>query len=265
MSDRDPVRMVEDETEGDSLRVDLQRASAHEVEYDVAAGAVAFEASLVGAPPPGLEASVPGGAAGGGVAAGKLALVVFGVVAAVGIGVALISTEPTAAQQPQREAAAQPLDVRPAVVPDPPRSAVAVPALEAEPEAEREAEPEAKPEVATDSGHRPARPKPKPKPVAKTKAPKPPPAVDRLRAEMEATDRARKALSSDPAKALKLAHQADRSFSDGLFAEQRAGIATLALFAMGSEKATTAGERYLRKHPRGTYADKVRARLSEKP
>ncbi|MBL4688972.1 MAG: hypothetical protein JKY37_30555 [Nannocystaceae bacterium] len=119
------------------------------------------------------------------------------------------------------------------------------------------------PTTPTDDTIRAARSKPKP--AAKPKAPKPAPAVDRLRAEMEATDRARKALSSNPARALKLAQQADRRFSDGLFAEQRAGIATLALFAMGSDNARAAGDRYLRKYPRGTYADKVRARLSEKP
>ncbi|MEM6990357.1 MAG: hypothetical protein AAF721_07670 [Myxococcota bacterium] len=268
MTDRDPIRLIDDEEAGEALSVDLARAVEHRVDYDVAAGVAAFEASLVGAPPAGVEASVST-AAGGSAAGGKIMLVVFGVVAAVGVGAVAISGESEAPPGRAARAEAPKDDPRPPLVPEPPSVETPEPAAIAVPTVLPSVETDTAPEPSESDAPPPDRPpkqrSTKAKPVAPKAAP-PEPAVDKLRAEMEATDRAAKALAGNPARALALAREADAAFEKGLFAEQRAGIKALALFGLGkTDAATKAAERYLRKYPKGTYADKVRARIDKKP
>lgn len=265
MSDREPIRMIDDDQEADALRVDLSRAAQHDVGYDVAAGVAAFEASLASAPA-GTEIAGSGGATGGGLGTGKLLLILVGVAAvggAVAVGVSNDEPAPIVAK-------AEPEDPRPAIVPEPLETApepeqpavVALPDPEplTEPDPDLHPDPDPAPDPAPKTP-KPKKAKPEPKPDAE-----PSPAIARHQAEMEATNRARKALASNPARALELAREADEEFAGGLFREQRDGIKALALLAMGKTDAgRKAGEAYLRKHPKGTYADKLRSKLEEKP
>jgi len=271
VSDREPIRMMEDDQEAEGLRVDLSRAAEHDVGYDVAAGVAAFEATLASAPA-GTEVAGSGGAAGGGLGTGKLLMILVGVAAvggAIAVGVGGSSDEPAPVV-----AKAEP-DPRPAIVPEPPAQEPAMPVqptVASDPEPEPDSKPA--PDLRSDPAPQPVAKDPKPakvKPTAKPKPkpapePEPSPAVDRHKAEMEATNRARKALASNPGQALELARKADKEFPGGLFGEQRDGIKALALLAMGkTESGRKAGEAYLRKHPKGTYADKLRSKLEEKP
>lgn len=268
MTDREPVRMIDDDREAELLRVDLSRAAEHDVGYDVAAGVAAFEASLASAPA-GTEVAGSGGATGGGLGTGKLLLILVGVAAvggAVAVGVSNDEPAPVVAT-------AEPEDPRPAIVPEPPETApepetsaepavvpVPNPGPLSEPDPDLHPDPDPAPTPAPETP-KPKKAKPEPKPD-----PEPSPAIAGHQAEMEATNRARKALASDPARALELAREADEEFADGLFREQRDGIKALALLAMGkAEAGRKAAQAYLRKHPKGTYADKVRSKLEEKP
>ncbi len=266
MSDREPTRLIEDDGEDAALRLDLTRASDNRVDYDVAAGVAAFETSLAGAPPPGLEASVTPSAAG--LTGGKVMLIVVGLAAAVGVGVVGLGgdTDEPAPVVAQQAAPSESADSRPALVPEP-KPEIAEPRVPepptpavATPQPDLDDGPVPKPELAPKTKpvrRRPGKTKPSP-------SEQPAPAVDQLEAEMAATNKARRALAGNPSRALQLAREADRTFAGGLFSEQRAGIATLALFALGKDaEATKAAERYLRKYPKGTYADKVRSRRGE--
>ena len=168
-------------------------------------------------------------------------------------------------------AQAEPEDPRPAIVPEPPETApqpeeTAAPAVVPVPNPGPLSEPD--PDISPDPDPAPEPPPktPKPKKAKPEPKPEPSPAIARHQAEMEATNRARKALASNPARALELAREADEEFAGGLFGEQRDGIKALAQLAMGKTDAgRKAAEAYLRKHPKGTYADKLRSKLEEKP
>ena len=270
MSDREPVRMVDDDQEAEALRVDLARAAEHDVGYDVAAGVAAFEASLADAP-----AGAEAGATGGGLGGGKLLMIVVGVA---GIGAAAAIGLSGSGEKPAPVVATADVeDPRPAIVPEPPVEESPVEESQVEQGQEQvqdqdqdQDQAQAQDEVEVSEPAVEAEPKPRPrvnKPKPKVpKEPEPTPAVERYQAEMKATDRARKALASSPKKALELARAADKEFPGGLFVEQRAGIKALALLGMGKADAgRKAAEAYLRKHPKGTYADKLRGKLDEKP
>lgn len=280
MSDRDLVRMVEDDREADVLREDLERASAHSTEYDVAAGVAAFEASLASAPPPAAESASVTSATTAGTGAGKIVMMVLGVVAVAGVaGVALSgsgdraqSDTPTAvaAESPERgspdlESPSPELAKPEARKPDssaeaPQPAAVALPLEDSS--ADLAAVPEL-PEVSEDT---PAKVSARRRPAAQASKPSvPAPGVDGLKAEMAATDRARKALAGNPGRALTLARDANAEFPHGLFAEQRAGIEALALIALGKDTAQRTAEQYLRNYPKGTYADRLRDALADNP
>lgn len=91
--------------------------------------------------------------------------------------------------------------------------------------------------------------------------PEPPSGPDALREEMQLLEQARRALPSDPARALRLADRGQRRFPGGLFSEEREGIAVLASLALERAGAPTRARRYLRAHPRGSMADRVRAAM----
>jgi hypothetical protein len=88
--------------------------------------------------------------------------------------------------------------------------------------------------------------------------------ADALAREMAATAAAKRALATDPARALELVAEADRTFAQGVYSEDREGIAVLALARLGRDAETrTRGEAYLSAHPKGSYADRIRALLGE--
>jgi hypothetical protein len=87
---------------------------------------------------------------------------------------------------------------------------------------------------------------------------------DALAREMAATAAAKRSLASDPAEALRLVAAADRDFADGVYGEDRDGIAVLALAKLGrKDEARSRGDAYLAAHPKGSYADRIRAVLAD--
>lgn len=261
MTSTDPERLLDSEGLSEALREDLARAAAHDVGYDVAAGAARFEATLAqGGPLPpdggGGAAVAAGGSAKGLALVAGLALVVGGgaIAWSLGGGDAPPTSAPVAVADPEPASAEAPptpeVEPEPAIEPEP--------TPEPSPPTEPEAEPPAADAPATKTGS-PNR--------SRTKAPRPQPPADanRLEQEMRATDRARQALAKDPARALSLALEADREFAGGLFGEDRQGIAILALFGLGrDDQARRKAKAFLKAHPRSSYADKIRDEINSK-
>ncbi|MCH9687592.1 MAG: hypothetical protein K0V04_39540 [Deltaproteobacteria bacterium] len=270
MSGGPPQRLLDGGDLDPALRTDLSRAAGHDVGYDVAAGATRFEATLArGAPPPGDG----GGTAAVATASSKASLIVVGLVGAAVVAGAIAwaltgEDEPAppavavAAVETQDEPTSPGLET-----PEP--STVVEPSIAVEPSAPAESEGEPADLIIIDdepSTAPPAQPiKPSRSPGTRgpsKRGPSPKPTVDddRLRREMEATQRARRALTHNPARALSLVREANEQFPKGLFAEDREGIAILALFGLHrDEAAQRRAKAFLRAHPRGSYADKIRA------
>lgn len=263
MSGDEPRRWLESDDVPEALREDLGRAAAHDVGYDVAAGAARFEAAPARGGPPGGDGGGAAAAAGG-----KGGLMAIGLVVAVAggaIGWALLDREPGGGGPAATQVAAAPDDVaereeeveRELVPPSSPEP-VEVETLDAE-DADDAAAVESAPPI---DARTTSTAKPKPRAKAPTR---PTPDDDRLRREMQATDRARQVLATDPARALSLVKEADREFPQGLFAEDREGIAILALFGLGrDEQARRRAQAFLRAHPRSSHADRIRAALDDR-
>jgi hypothetical protein len=77
---------------------------------------------------------------------------------------------------------------------------------------------------------------------------------------------ARRALDSDPSAALAALDEADRAAPHGVLLEEREGLRVLALGRLGRrEEAARRGELWLREHPAGTMAARVRAAIANDP
>lgn len=238
----EPVRLRD--LDGDAvLREDLSRAAKDDVGYDVAAGAARFEAGLAaGLPLPADPASASSGVlAWLGIGAGVVG--VAAIVWAVGRAPteeALRGNAIVVEAAPEESPVIERVERAPIVIPPPPPvAAPAIAPIDPPVTTPRKVEPK-KPAVAV-----------------------PPRAADddRLRREMDATDAAKRALASDPARALELAQAADRDFEGGMFAEDRDGIAAVAKLALG--KGDAAARRYLSAHPKGSYAQRIRKALED--
>jgi len=232
------------------LRGGLAAFKAEAVDYDVAAGAARFEASL-GGPVATTTAAVTSKTA--------LWVVVGVVVAAAAVAAWVLSGEsqevpdpPTFAALPSASDDLAPREDAPAVV--------QAPTLDSPLESADAPESES-PSPATDPAQRspsakktrtPAKPKTKPR------------EPDTLRAEMRATHAAKTKLAADPSEALRLARAASKAYPQGVFAPEREGIIVLALFATGADdEAKRRAKSYLRRHPRGAHAERVRAALQD--
>lgn len=275
MSDERPQRWLDDEGLDESLRTDLERAAVHDVGYDVEAGLARFEATLAQGP-----AGSSGGGGGAAAASGGKGLVlVIGAVLAIGAGVvawSLLDREEPAGGVVAAAAGVEGSSEEPESHAEPEERPPS--AGERLPEPEVEAEPGTSSETAEPVVH--TEPVPLPEaPVPESKASKGARASrgsrasassspassddDRLRREMQATDRARQALTSDPARALRLAKKAEREFAGGLFSEDREGISILALFGLGRDaEARRRAAAFLRAHPRSSHADRIRAAMA---
>jgi hypothetical protein len=112
--------------------------------------------------------------------------------------------------------------------------------------------PRARPPLA----HRPAPPSEAttpPKPAAEPATPPSGPT------ELEHTAAMKKALASDPARALALAEEGQRRFPDGMFARERAAYAVLALVELGRDQAARQrANAFLARYPKGPLAERVR-------
>lgn len=241
----DPRRLIDDDATSGVLRRDLANARATDPGYDVEAAVARFEASLSAAPggeivASGAKRSAVGWIVGGGaVAAAALAW-------SIGrdpMPVAADRSAPAVAPAP----ASAPAHVDEPIVPPPPTASPPAPAIAADPPA-------------------PARKRTMPAPTP-PRAPEPKD-DDALAREMAATAAAKRALATDPARALELVAEANREFGKSVYAEDREGIAVLALARLGrAAEARTRGEAYLVAHPKGSYADRIRDVLDagEKP
>ncbi len=278
----EPKRLLEDPELAVDLRAGLEAFGVDAVDYDVAAGAARFDASLTPSAGTGTVAATAAGS--------KTALVVVAVVAAAAAVAAWVlaggDSKPVADREPAAYAEAEPQArvhaIAPPVAVAPTTPEAAQPAADVEVDRPRpvpspdEVRPgaddhqRATPEPAANRGHthRPSKPRPK---VEPSRSPEPTPPVesseegpDSLEAEMRATKAARDALSVNPRNALRLARQADAAFPDGVFGPEREGIIVLALLRMeAGADARRRAKAYLDAHPKGAYAQRVRAALEK--
>ena len=270
---QDPQRLFESTDAAAELRADLERAREDDpAGYDVAAGLAAFEASLA-APPPGVEA-VSAGA--GSKAMTWIIVAVVGAATAGAVAWAITRGDPKPPTELGEAAAVDhhhaPADADPEAAPAADANADAGPAAHAEQTADPDpaAEPTADPDpTATADRHADASPPSDRRATASPKrSPKPAPtepAPDLLAAEMRMTSAAQSALKVHPKRALQLARKGNAEFPKGLFKQERDAIIVLALFDLGrTSDAQTKAKAYLKRHPKGSFASRVRAKLADK-
>lgn len=90
-------------------------------------------------------------------------------------------------------------------------------------------------------------------------APHPPEVDDRIKREIEHTDRMRRALEDDPSRALALAREGERMFAQGMFTMERKGHEVLAMSALGrKDEAQRLGQAFLKRWPKGPLSERVR-------
>jgi hypothetical protein len=253
-----PMRLRDDAES--VLARDLARARVQAASYDVGAGLSRFEAAIAGGaplPPEPAAATTPFAAIGWGIGS------VFAV-AVVAIAVTrpwADSPAPTASTDlatPSEAAGDDELPARVAsrVTPAPLPSALDV----VTPSTAESSAAQSSDAPARSSRARPTRGTPRRSASDLAKAE---PAAPNPQAEMTATRAAASALTTNPSRALELVARADREFSGGLFDEDRRGIAALAELQLGRASATAHANAYLRAHPKGTYAERLRRALSE--
>ena len=86
---------------------------------------------------------------------------------------------------------------------------------------------------------------------------------DLAQREILATNEMRRALESDPARALRLAEQGDSEFRGGMFGPERAAYAVLALVELGRMKeAKQRAKKFLARHPKGVLSERVQRALA---
>jgi hypothetical protein len=244
----EPRRLLDDDGTSAVLRRDLANARAADLDYDVDAAVARFEAGLANTPTPATEAAA-------GVKSGATWWIVGGgAVAAAALAWSVGRDSTPARVEPVSPAVVQSPAIEPprAIEPTAPPPAIAPPT-----EAPKAIVPPA-----------PTQPR-KPRATAASSAASPPDDDDTLAREMAATAAAKRALASDPARALELVAAASREFGKSVYAEDREGIAVLALARLGREaEALARGKAYLTAHPKGSYADRIRDVLgadAEKP
>jgi hypothetical protein len=251
----DPQRLLDDPSFAASLRADLAQAKAAGVAgFDVTAGAASLQAAI--ASETGAVATVSTTA---GLSKGLIAAVV-GVVSAGAIAWFVARGEPepppvepvaAAAHQPEAEAKAE--AALPAQIPAPPLVAKPAPAEKpVSAEVESAVEPDADPVESA------AEPPTTAEPVKRKRAKAAPTEADYLR-EAKLIAEARRAMKTEPKRALKLLKEAKSEFPRGLLREEREALTILTLDALGrTEQARASAERFLKKHGQGPYADAVR-------
>jgi hypothetical protein len=243
----EPRRLLDDDGTSAVLRRDLANARAADLDYDVDAAVARFEAGLANPATPATEAAA-------GVKSGATWWIVGGgAVSAAALAWSVGRDSTSARVEP----------VSPTVV----QSPASEPPRASEP-------PTPPPSIAAPTEARKAMVPAAPTPTRKPRAPAAssaasPPDDDTLAREMAATAAAKRALASDPARALELVAAANREFGKSVYAEDREGIAVLALARLGRDaEALARGKAYLAAHPKGSYADRIRDVLgadAEKP
>lgn len=264
-----PRRWLEDDAAPTELVADLRAMrDAPAPDLDYAAGLEALRAKIGGGPGPGTSFGPSAGPAplGWAGAAGAAVLASLAVLGALWLGAREMQTEAPSAARPgtqqhgSTEARSAPAsegvpsasvdaDFRGAAIPS-----QAPPAPTAADAALLEEVPRATPDAGAAPVARSVR--------ARLDGPLADAGSDGLRREMEQIEEARRALATDPARALALAEAGRREFGRGTFGDERDAIRVLALFALGREQqARPLAIRLLRRRPEGLYADRIRRAL----
>jgi hypothetical protein len=102
---------------------------------------------------------------------------------------------------------------------------------------------------------------------AKDSAAKPPVAVQnddaRLEREMQMLAVAQRVLTTDPARALRLAHQGDHEFPGSMFSAERKQVGLLALVQLGRlDEARRLGKPFLAAYPNAPWSERLRRALA---
>lgn len=257
---KDPTRLRHDDAFADELRSDLERAQQEDQGYDVVAGLARFEASIAALPGAGSvdptagtgTSASAGAGAGAGISKATLTIVAA-IVGVVGVGVVswqLSGGPEEPAVRVVATSAPIQADARAADATDVPPAAAFPPAVP--PPVINPANPET---TTADPVQR--------DPGAK-RSPRKGGDPAGLAEEMRATQAAKKALATSPKRALELLGKANRKFSGGVFVEERRGLEVLALFEVRrTDAARRKAKAYLSRHPKGTYADRIRAKLGD--
>ncbi len=257
----DPIRLIDDPSVVSSLRADLAEAASAGLEgFDLAAGVAGLNAAIA-ADVTGATAVTTGAAKASGGWVGKA------IVAAVLVGGGAAAWFAT---RPDPEASATPAHIAATSVDnaEPHRAApvesVAQPAAPAPDVHSTPRVPAAVPVEPTSpapAAVEPTAPKARPAVKAAHKPAAKPKANDFVREARLIAD-ARQALKTDPQRALALLKDARRSFPRGMLAEEREALTVVALSALGkSDEAARRGDRFLKKHGKGPYAEAVRQAL----
>jgi len=83
-----------------------------------------------------------------------------------------------------------------------------------------------------------------------------------LRQETANLARAREAIESSPADALRLAEQGERRFVGGMFGQERRAIIVLSSLRLGRSSAPAAARAFLELYPHSSLSDRIRDELS---
>jgi hypothetical protein len=257
-----PIRLLEDPSVSEALRLDLEIASNHApIAFDVEAGLARFEQARV--------TTKVGSASGTG-----LRVLGWVIGATVLIGGALGAADLMSRDHaPQIAAAVTPeaLPTKPAVPAKPElkpedapvagsMSSIAREPGESVAEAGQQARVgEADAALAQPEGDDPALDDPTPPRPATTHPVEPAPSLADEAAQINA---ARQALTHDPAKALALMQAAEQEFPNGAMIQERRGYAILALVALGrTAQAQEQADAYLERWPNGPLSRRVRDAL----
>lgn len=261
---QEPTRLLDDPKLDADLRHDLEIASTHpSLAYSIEAGLARFEQAIHGA------ATVPPG----GSLSGLRVLGWFlGAVALIGGAGLLIGELGRGASESAQHAVAQvaPHADAPAQLRSEQQPVAIPPASEAHQRPlglvhESVADVQMGDEAASSQaeGGSLALDAPAPaRPASKFNKPDAEPSEPSLADEAAQINAARKALASDPAKALALMQAAEQQFPKGAMVQERRGYTILALVALGrTADAEALADAYLDRWPNGTLSRRVRAAL----
>jgi len=259
-----PPRLLDDPELGADLRQDLELARANApLSYDVSAGLARLEHSLAAGAAP---ATGTAGLAGGALGVRVLAWILGGsilVASAVGAGalldqvqqrdsLALASVEPVIDHEARPEAKVAETAPGATTSSEVASSAVDTPTPDAAPDA---------PTTVGGGSVDPAKDSPRPSSasVSSGSESESDPSGPSLANEAKQINAARKALASDPARALEIIEAVAEQFPEGAMIQEREGYAVLALTALGrAQQAQSRGQAYLETWPNGTLSNRVR-------
>lgn len=255
----DPIRLLEDPTALAGVRGDLAHAAAAGLEgLDATAGAASLSTALL------AESGAAGGAAASGGVLAKVAMATAAIAIVGGAAWALTRPQPAPANAVATSRPApsvEPEARAPAGLPTPAAEAV-TPAAEIDDSLEEDAAPpeeDVELPAADDAKTRPRKPR-RPHHAGRASDAKSTAAeADRFAREATLVSDARRALGSNPGRALALTATAKKEVPKGMLVQEREAIAIRALVALKrNEDAKRRARAFLVKFGKGPHADSVR-------